>query len=116
MDAVEFALAEGHEPHLFVVRKQVRSSAGAGKAAVSSYYYILGHERFTYQAPTLHAAVTARLRRAMHFVADGFARCKVRRCGGESAVRACVRARAVHGRLQACTMRHMRTRLCTLQA
>jgi hypothetical protein len=30
MDTTEFALAETHEPHLFVVRKQQRQSAAAG--------------------------------------------------------------------------------------
>lgn len=31
MDTTEFALAETHEPHLFVVRKQQRSSQQAGE-------------------------------------------------------------------------------------
>jgi hypothetical protein len=33
MDTTEFALAETHEPHLFVVRKQQRQSAAAGVSA-----------------------------------------------------------------------------------
>jgi hypothetical protein len=48
-----------------------------GRAAVSNYYYILGHERHTYQAPSLHAAITARLQRSMHHVREGFKRFKV---------------------------------------
>lgn len=77
MDTTEFALAETHEPHLYVVRKQQRQSAVAGKAAISNYYYILGYEGHTYQAPSLHAAITARLRRAMHHVRSGFNTFKV---------------------------------------
>jgi len=76
-DTTEFALAETHEPHLFVVRKQQRQSAVAGKAAISAYYYILGYEGHTYQAPSLHAAITARLRRAMHHIRSGFNTFKV---------------------------------------
>jgi hypothetical protein len=44
---------------------------------VSNYYYILGHERHTYQAPSLHAAITARLQRSMYHVREGFKRFKV---------------------------------------
>jgi hypothetical protein len=53
----------------------------AGKALISNYYYILGHERHTYQAPSLHAAITARLQRAMHHVRQGFHQFKVCLCG-----------------------------------
>lgn len=49
-----------------------------GRAAVSNYFYILGHERHAYQAPSLHAAITARLQRSMHHVREGFKRFKVR--------------------------------------
>jgi hypothetical protein len=73
----EFHLAQCTEPHLFVVRKQ-RRTMPANKADVMQYYYILGHERYTYQAPSLHAVVNARLRRAMHHVKEGFNRFKVR--------------------------------------
>jgi hypothetical protein len=45
--------------------------------SVSNYYYILGHERHTFQAPSMHAAITARLQRSMHHVREGFKRFKV---------------------------------------
>lgn len=51
-----------------------------GRAQVGNYYYILGHERHTYQAPSMHAAITARLQRSMHHVREGFKRFKV--CAG----------------------------------
>jgi hypothetical protein len=73
----EFQLAQCTEPHLFVVRKQ-RRTLPANKSDVMQYYYILGNERYTYQAPSLHAVVNARLRRAMHHVKEGFNRFKVR--------------------------------------
>lgn len=49
----------------------------AGRVSVSNYYYILGHERHTFQAPSMHAAITARLQRSMHHVREGFKRFKV---------------------------------------
>ncbi|WIA42019.1 hypothetical protein OEZ86_009312 [Tetradesmus obliquus] len=72
----EFQLAQCKEPHLYVVRKQ-RRTPPANKAEVMQYYYILGPQRYTYQAPSLHAVVNARLRRAMHHVREGFNRFKV---------------------------------------
>lgn len=57
----------------------------AGKPLMSNYYYILGHERHTFQAPSLHAAITARLQRSMHHVREGFKRFKV---GGDPLLKA----------------------------
>lgn len=47
---------------------------------MSNYYYVLGNERHTYQAPSLHAIITARLQRSMHHVREGFKRFKVWLC------------------------------------
>ena len=77
MDRVEFVLAEAQEPHLFVIRKQIRQSPH-NKAAVQAYYYVLGFDGYTYQAPSLHATITARLRRSMHHVKMGFNKFQVR--------------------------------------
>jgi hypothetical protein len=85
-DRPEFVLAEAQEPHLFVIRRQVRAPPGGGggggpsgapRAATQGVYYILGDAGHTFQAPSLHAAVGARLRRCMHFVRTGFGRFKV---------------------------------------
>jgi hypothetical protein len=87
------------EPHLFVIRRQLRAppavaavagggAGGAGgggggpRAATQGVYYILGDAAHTYQAPSLHAAVNARLRRCMHFVRQGMGRFKVRAGAG----------------------------------
>ena len=54
---VEFHLQDAQPPHLFVIRKQFRSSDGS--AVALAYYYIL--DGTIYQAPTLHAALAARM-------------------------------------------------------
>lgn len=50
-------LQDAQPPHLFVVRKQHRSPAGALSSL--TYYYVL--DGTIYQAPTLHAALSARM-------------------------------------------------------
>jgi len=85
-DRPDFVLAEVQEPHLFVVRRQLRAppvtamlaaSAAGPRAQTQGVYYILGDAAHTYQAPSLHAAVNARMSRCMHFVRTGFGRFKV---------------------------------------
>jgi MED6 mediator sub complex component len=75
--APEFVLAQTAEPHLFVVRRQTRSAGQPPRLGVQAYYYILGNERHTYQAPSLHTLITARMRRAMACVRQGLATFKV---------------------------------------
>jgi hypothetical protein len=77
MDRPEFVLAECEEPHLFVIRRQVRQSAAGGRPVVQAYYYVIGGEAYTFQAPSLHAVATGRLGRCMHFVQQGFQQFKV---------------------------------------
>jgi hypothetical protein len=79
MDRPEFVLAECEEPHMFVIRRQVRQSAAGGRPVVQAYYYVIGGEAYTFQAPSLHAVATGRLRRCMQFVQQGFQQFKV--CG-----------------------------------
>jgi mediator of RNA polymerase II transcription subunit 6 len=79
----EYVVAEAHEAQrLFVIRRQVRRLPGApgaggggggsiggpagGVARATGYFYILYMS--VYQAPTLHAALSARLDRALHLV------------------------------------------------
>lgn len=65
----EFVLQEAGGP-LFVVRRQHRSSADTAKT--HAIYYIL--EGSVYQAPTIHAAVAARLARCLHAMQTAFCR------------------------------------------
>jgi mediator of RNA polymerase II transcription subunit 6 len=54
---VEFVLQDAQAPHLFVIRKQLR--ALAGDLTSLAYYYVL--DGTVYQAPTLHAVLSARI-------------------------------------------------------
>jgi mediator of RNA polymerase II transcription subunit 6 len=65
---IEFILQDAQPPHLFVVRKQFRSIAGV--LSPLSFYYIL--DGTIYQAPSLHAALSARIDRCMWTVKSAF--------------------------------------------
>jgi mediator of RNA polymerase II transcription subunit 6 len=65
---VEFILQDAQPPHLFVVRKQFRSLAGV--LSPLAFYYIL--DGTIYQAPSLHAALSARIDRCIWTVKSAF--------------------------------------------
>ena len=54
----EFVLADAQEPHLFVIRRQLRGAPGAAPVPQAVYYILDGS---VYQAPTLEAVLLARL-------------------------------------------------------
>ena len=54
----EFVLADAQEPHLFVIRRQLRGAPGAAPVPQAVYYILDGS---VYQAPTLEAVLSARL-------------------------------------------------------
>ena len=56
---MEFVLQDAQEPHLFVIRKQLRRQVTAKSADTLAAYYILDGN--IYQAPTLHAVISSRM-------------------------------------------------------
>ncbi|GAX79486.1 hypothetical protein CEUSTIGMA_g6927.t1 [Chlamydomonas eustigma] len=79
---IEYTLEVEQAPNLFVIRKQMRKEgvvgssvpAGGNTTVPLAYYYIL--DKVVYQAPTLHAALTSRLKRCINSLQLGFHRLK----------------------------------------
>jgi mediator of RNA polymerase II transcription subunit 6 len=65
---IEFVVQDAQPPHLFVIRKQRRSLAGAEEPI--ALYYIL--DATVYQAPNMHAVISARIARAVHTLRRAF--------------------------------------------
>lgn len=55
---MEYLLADSQPPHLFILRKMYRHSGG-GTITTLAFYYIL--DGSIYQAPSLQAALLARM-------------------------------------------------------
>ena len=54
----EFVLVDAQEPHLFVIRRQLRGAPGAPPTPQALYYVLEGN---VYQAPPLGSVLTSRL-------------------------------------------------------
>jgi len=65
---VEYLIHDAQEPHLFVVRKQMRHSPKS--ATPLAFYYILDGR--IYQAPPLHATVSSRMSRCLFNIQAAF--------------------------------------------
>eukprot|EP00232_Nephroselmis_pyriformis_P026922 CAMPEP_0182869836 /NCGR_PEP_ID=MMETSP0034_2-20130328/10168_1 /TAXON_ID=156128 /ORGANISM="Nephroselmis pyriformis, Strain CCMP717" /LENGTH=114 /DNA_ID=CAMNT_0025002315 /DNA_START=25 /DNA_END=366 /DNA_ORIENTATION=- len=59
---VEYVVAHAQDPHIYVIRKQLRVSADNAKHM--TFYYVL--DGSIYQAPTLHGVIAARANRCLH--------------------------------------------------
>ncbi|PSC68914.1 mediator of RNA polymerase II transcription subunit 6 [Micractinium conductrix] len=68
-EGVEYLLADSQPPHLFILRKLYRQSLGA--ITTLAFYYIL--DGAVYQAPSLQAALLARMQRCMYCIRGAFA-------------------------------------------
>ncbi|KXZ46011.1 hypothetical protein GPECTOR_48g443 [Gonium pectorale] len=69
----EFVLETSQEPHAFVIRKQVRTSAiPHDRPMVLAYYYIANNKIM--QSPSIHQVTHARLQRCTYALQAGFAR------------------------------------------
>ncbi|KAI7838517.1 hypothetical protein COHA_007778 [Chlorella ohadii] len=71
-EGVEYLLADSQPPHLFILRKMYRHAAAPGGPAISTlaFYYIL--DGSIYQAPSLQAALQARMQRCMYNIKAAF--------------------------------------------
>ncbi|KAK9828463.1 hypothetical protein WJX72_000141 [[Myrmecia] bisecta] len=58
----EFVIQDAQAPHLFIIRKQLRSSPKT--VSSQALYYIL--DGSIYQAPTVYAVLQARMKRCLH--------------------------------------------------
>lgn len=56
---VEYALQDAQPPHLYVIRRQLRTGGGAEAAVGQACYYVL--DGTVYQAPSLYAALSSRM-------------------------------------------------------
>lgn len=69
----EFVLEVSQEPHAFVIRKQIRTSANPlERPVVLAYYYIANNKIM--QAPSAHQVTHARLQRCTFALQQGFSR------------------------------------------
>ena len=66
---IEFVVTYASEPVLYVIKRQLRVSAQ--DATQQAFYYVLFGN--IYQAPSLHACLTARTARCLHHVETAFA-------------------------------------------
>jgi len=69
---IEYVVELDQGPNLFVIRKQLRRDAT--NSTTLALYYVL--DRMVYQAPTLYAALSSRVRRCLWNLQEGFARLK----------------------------------------
>ncbi|KAF5833298.1 MED6 mediator sub complex component-domain-containing protein [Dunaliella salina] len=70
---MEYVLELAQVPHLFLIRKHVRKgpdAAAPGALSTLAYYYVL--DKVIYQAPTLHAVLSSRIRRCAWGLHQGF--------------------------------------------
>ncbi|KAK9793169.1 hypothetical protein WJX73_002041 [Symbiochloris irregularis] len=67
---IEFKLQDAQPPHLFVIRKVLRKSPQSEENV--AFYYIL--DGSIYQAPTLHATLSAKMKKCLHNVRAGFSK------------------------------------------
>eukprot|EP00884_Botryococcus_braunii_P017784 jgi/Botrbrau1/468/Bobra.110_2s0107.1 len=66
---IEYVVQDAQEPHLFVIRRQHRTSPKTSPTPQAIYYILDGT---IYQAPSLHAALTARLNRCLYSLRRAF--------------------------------------------
>ncbi|GBG76610.1 hypothetical protein CBR_g22489 [Chara braunii] len=65
----EYVVRDAIEPHLFIIRKQVRGRNPEVVTPIAAYYVLDGS---IYQAPSLHAVIGSRLARALHHIRGAF--------------------------------------------
>lgn len=69
---IEFVVTYASEPVLYVIKRQLRESARV--ATQQAFYFVLFGN--VYQAPTLHACLTARCARCLHHLDSAFTQLK----------------------------------------